>query len=69
MRKRRFNYPVELVQPKSGNVLWLFDDFAEVDRPSNLFIENQRYWKIVSSVMTQNRNAGNQIHGRSQEAF
>jgi hypothetical protein len=42
MRNRCFKYPVELVQPKSGNVLWLFDDFAETHRQPNFFSENQR---------------------------
>ena len=43
MRNCCFKYPVELVQPKSGKVHWLFDDFAEIHRQSNLFLENQRF--------------------------
>ena len=54
MRNRCFKYPVELVQPKSGNVLWLFDDFAEIHRQSNLFLEDQRFYETVNSVITQN---------------
>ena len=42
MRNRCFKYPVEMIQPKNGNVLWLFDDFAETHRQPNFFRENQR---------------------------
>ncbi len=42
MRKRGFKYPVELAQSKSGNVLWLFDDFAETHRQASLFSETQQ---------------------------
>jgi len=43
MRKRGFKYPVELVQSKSGKVLW-----------ASLFSETQQSWKTVSSGIRQN---------------
>ena len=42
MRNRCFKYPVELVQPMSGTVLWRFGDFAETHRQPNLFSGYQR---------------------------
>ena len=42
IRNRRFKYPVELVRPRSGTVLWLCDDFAETHRQPDFFNENQR---------------------------
>ena len=42
MCSHRFEYPVEQVQLRSGNVLWPFVDFAEAHRQGNSFSDNQR---------------------------
>ncbi len=42
MRNRCFKYSLELVQPESESVLWLFDDFAETHRQPSLLSGNQQ---------------------------